>query len=77
MDWTNKFSFRTLGLGEQADHCDETANNGVPDDARNPVRSGAKKPTAPVELLHPNITDEIKRRQISLAVHYAAAVRAR
>lgn len=41
-----------------------------------PARNTARNPGAPVSE-EPQITEEVKRRQISLAVAYAAAARGR
>ena len=55
---------------------DETVINGVPYDAE-AIRSGAERPATPVYAPNAHIVDEIKRRQILLAMRYVAAVRAR
>jgi hypothetical protein len=55
----------------------ETAINGVPYDAHKAIRSGAETPATPVDAPDARVAEEIKRRQISLALRYVAAVRAR
>jgi hypothetical protein len=60
----------------KADPSDETVINGVPHDAEIAIRSGRKGPH-PVYAPNAHIVDEIKRRQIMLAMRYVAAVRAR
>jgi hypothetical protein len=61
----------------KADPSDETVINGVPHDAEKAIRSGAERPATPVYAPNAHIVDEIKRRQILLAMRYVAAVRAR
>ena len=64
--------------GEALDPADETIINGVPYDAHlaiedSLVRGSPKAPTAPDD----HTAEEIKRRQLSLALRYIMAVRAR
>jgi hypothetical protein len=74
MNWTGRF--RTSGKAKPADPWDETVIKGAPYDAGKGIRS----PETPAALSdHPeaDIAEEIKRRQIALAVRYVAAVRGR
>ena len=75
MSWTD--TFRASGEAKLADPADETVINGAPYDAREAIRSGAEKPATPVDVPDARVAEEIKRRQISLALRYVAAVRAR
>ena len=75
MDWMNRF--RASGRPEPADPADETVINGAPYDAHMAIRSGADNPATPIDAPDARIAEEIKRRQISLALRYVAAVRAR
>jgi hypothetical protein len=70
-------TLRASGKGERADPSDETVINGAPYDAHEAIRSGAENPAAPVDRRDAQISEEIKRRQVSLAVRYVAALRAR
>lgn len=69
MRWTNRF--RTLGEVESANLQDATVIDRAPYDCR------PETPAAPGDHPEAHIPDEIKRRQIALAVRYVAAVRAR
>jgi hypothetical protein len=69
MRWTNRF--RTLGEVESANVQDATVIDRTPYDGR------PETPAAPGDHPEAHIADEIKRRQIALAVRYVAAVRAR
>jgi hypothetical protein len=69
--------FRSSGEAERADPSDETVINGALYDAHQAIRSGVENRAAPAERPHPQIEEEIKRRQVSLAVRYVAALRAR
>ena len=69
---------REFVRGEAFDSADETIINGVPYDAHLPiedslVRGSPKAPIAPDD----HTAEEIKRRQLSLALRYIMAVRAR
>lgn len=75
MGWINTLG--ASGEAELADPWDETVINGAPYDSHKAIRSGAEKPAAAVDRQNAQIAEEIKRRQISLAVRYVAAVRAR
>jgi hypothetical protein len=57
--------FRSFGEAASADPRDETVINGAPYDTRRPAAPDAEIP------------DEIKQRQISLAVRYVISMRAR
>jgi hypothetical protein len=74
MGWISRF----LGSGEvgPAEPWSETIINGAPYDARKAIRSIAHNPSAPGYGPDPHIAEEIKRRQVSLAVRYVMAVRA-
>ena len=69
--------FRAWGEAEQAEPSDKTVINGTPYDADKAIRSGAENSAASVNRPDAQISKEIKRRQVSLAVRYAAALRAR
>ena len=75
MGWIN--TFWASGEAEPADPRDDTVINGAPYDAHKAIRSDAGKVAVPVDRQNAQIAEEIKRRQISLAVRYVAAVRAR
>ena len=70
-------AFRASGEAERAAPVDETVINGVPYDAHKATRSGAGTAANPIDAPDARIAEEIKRRQISLALRYVAAVRAR
>ena len=70
-------TFGASGEAERADPSDETVINGAPYDADKAIRSGAENTAAPVNRLDAQIAEEIRRRQVSLAVRYLAALRAR
>jgi hypothetical protein len=70
-------TFRASGEAKPADLADETVIDGLPYDAREAIPSGAEKPSTPVDAPDARVAEEIKRRQISLALRYVAAVRAR
>jgi hypothetical protein len=70
-------TFRASGEAERADPSDETVINRAPYDAHQAVRSGAVNPTAPADGPGAQIAEEIKRRQISLAVRYLTTLHAR
>ena len=75
MGWINIFG--VSGAAEPADPWDEAVINGARYDAHTAIRGGAEKPAGPVDRQNAQLAEEIKRRQISLAVRYVAAVRAR
>jgi hypothetical protein len=71
-------TFRASGEAKPADDpVDETVINGAPYDADKAIRSGAENPAIRVDAPDARVAEEIKRRQISLALRYVAAVRAR
>ena len=68
-------TLRASGKGKRVEPLDDI--NGAPYDAHEAIRSGAETPAAPVDRRDAQISEEIKRRQVSLAVRYVAALRAR
>ena len=70
-------TFRASGEAERADPSGETIINGASYDPHQAIGSGAESPAPLVDRPDPKIAEEIKRRQISLAVRYVAALRAR
>jgi hypothetical protein len=70
-------TFWASGGAEPVDPSNETVINGVPYDAHQGIQSGAENPATPVDRQDAQISGEIKRQQISLAVRYVAALRAR
>jgi hypothetical protein len=68
-------TFRKSGEAERA-ASDGTVINGAYDDHQ-AIRSSAETPAASVDRKDAPIAEEIKRRQVSLAVRYVAALRAR
>ena len=72
--WIN--TFWASRVGAPADPCDETVINGAPYDDHKAIRRGAEKPVAS-ERPDAQVAEEIRRRQLSLAVRYVAKVRAR
>ncbi|MDQ2963165.1 MAG: hypothetical protein M3R31_08430 [Pseudomonadota bacterium] len=75
MNWISRL--RASGEAEPADPWDKTAINGGPYDPKKTIRSSPENPAAPGNSSDAQIAKEIKRRQLSLAVRYVAAVRAR
>jgi hypothetical protein len=71
MVWISRF--RGSGKTEPADPWRESVLNGPPHDAHEAIRRTGD----PGERSDAQIAEEIKRRQVSLAVRYVAAVRAR
>jgi hypothetical protein len=69
-------TFRASGEAKPADPTDKTIIDGLPYVAE-AIRSGAENPATPVDAPDARTAQEIKRRQISLALRYVAAVRAR
>lgn len=65
------------GEAERADPSDGTVSNGAPHDAHQAIRRGAENPAASGDRLDAHIAEEIKSRQVSLAVRYVVALRAR
>ena len=75
MGWISRF--RASGKPEPVDPWDETVINCAPYDAHKPIRSSPENPAVPGDRPDAHMAEEIKRRQVSLAVRYVAAVRAR
>ena len=75
MGWISRF--RVSGEAEPPHPRDETVINGAPYDAHKAIRSGPESPTNFGDRPDAHIAEEIKRRQLSIAAHYVAAVRAR
>ena len=71
MGWTSRF--RVSGDAKPVGAGDETIINGAPYSGLEASRSEPKKSVA----VGDHAAEEIKRRQISLAVRYVTAVRAR
>jgi hypothetical protein len=69
--------FGASGEAERADPSDDTVINGAPYDGHQVTQSGTETPAPLVDRPDPKIAEEIKRRQIALAVRYVAALRAR
>jgi hypothetical protein len=74
MGWMNRF--RGSGRAEPADPWNATVINGAPYAAYKANRTSSEDPAAP-DRPDAHIAEEIKRRQIALAVRYVAALRAR
>jgi hypothetical protein len=70
-------TLQASGEAQRADPSDETVINGAPYDAHPAIRRGAENPATPVDRPHVQISEEIKRRQISLALRYVEALRLR
>jgi len=75
MGWISRFL--PSGEAEPVDPADETVINGAPYHAPKSIRSSAKNSAGPGDGIEVQDAEEIKRRQVSLAVRYVAAVRAR
>ena len=69
--------FRAWVEAERAEPSDETVINGAPYDGDRAIRSGAENSAASVDRRDAPISKEIERRQVSLAVRYVGALRAR
>jgi hypothetical protein len=74
MGWTSRF--RGSGETEPGNPRNETVINGAPYET-NAIRGRRETPATAGAPRDAQIADEIKRRQVSLAVRYVAAVRAR
>ena len=75
MGWINTFlTSGVVSVAAPADACDETAIKGAPYGALRAIQSGADSAVASREV---PISEEIKRRQIALAVRYVTRARAR
>jgi hypothetical protein len=70
-------TFRAYGEAERTDPSDEIVINDAPYDVHERIRSGSENSAAPVDRPDAPIAEEIKHRQVSLAVRYVAALRAR
>jgi hypothetical protein len=70
-------TFRASGDADPGDPADQTVINGAPYDAHIAIPSGAENPATPIDAPDLRVAEEIRRRQISLALRYVAAVRAR
>ena len=75
MGWMSRL--RASGKVKPADRWEETVIDGAPYDAHKTARSNPEKAAAPGDRPGAQIGEEIKRRQILLAVRYVTAVRAR
>jgi hypothetical protein len=75
MGWMSRF--RASGEAKPANPWDERGINGALYDPHQAIRSSPEKTAAPGDRPDGQIAEEIKRRQISLAVRYVAAMRAR
>lgn len=75
MSWISRF--RASGRAQQAASGDEIAIDGVLYDAHNAIRSRPENPDDSAEGADAAIAEDIKRRQVSLALRYVLAVRAR
>ncbi len=75
MGWINRF--RASGEAEPGDPWDETVINGTPYNAHKTTGGTSENRAAAAGPGDAHSAEEIKRRQISLAVRYVTAVRAR
>ena len=75
MSWMGRF--RASGEAEPAAPRHEPAIHGAPYDTHNAMPNGSENAAAPNESPGGEIAEEIKRRQVSLALRYVLAVRAR
>lgn len=77
MSWISRF--RASGKAQQAASGDEIeiAIDRVPYDAHNAIRSRPENHDESAEGADATIAEDIKRRQVSLALRYVLAVRAR
>jgi len=76
MRWPNRLRLRSAGKAKRADPRDETVIRGVPHDGR--AASERLDSSAPHgDGADTQIAEEIKKRQIALAVRYVTRVRAR
>jgi hypothetical protein len=71
------YTFRPSGEAEPAYPADETGMNGTSCDADKAIQSGAENAVTPVDAPDARVAEEIRRRQLWLALRYVAAVRAR
>ena len=75
MGWMSRF--RVAREAEPVDIPNESVSNDTPHDAHEARRSDPENPAARGDGPDAHVADEIKRRQIALAVRYVAMVRAR
>lgn len=75
MSWIGRFP--ASSEAEPAAARRETAIHGASFGAHNAIRGSSEDAAAPSEILGGEIAEEIKRRQILLALRYVLAVRAR
>jgi hypothetical protein len=75
MGWLGRFG--SSEKVETADRRNETVIDGAPHDAHKATRKGSESSPVPGDCGDPHIAEEIKRRQVSLALRYVAAVRVR
>ncbi len=75
MGWINTFlASGTFRVAPPTDACDETMINGAPHGTRRAIQSDEDSSVASPDV---PIAEEIKRRQIALAVRYVTMTRAR
>jgi hypothetical protein len=78
MGWISRLM--ASGEAQSVDPWDETVINGAPYHPQKPFRGRAENSAGPadsLDALDAQDAEEIKRRQVSLAVRYVTAVRAR
>lgn len=75
MGWINRF--RGSGKSELADPWSAATSNGAPYEVDKAIGSGSENAADPSGRPDASTLEEIKRRQVSLAVRYVSAVRAR
>jgi hypothetical protein len=75
MGWLSRFG--ASEKVETADRWNRTVIDGARYDAHKGTRKGSESSPVPGDCGDPHIAEEIKRRQVSLALRYVAAVRAR
>ena len=75
MSWIGRFP--ASREAEPAAARRETASHDQPYDTHNAIRGSSENAAAASELRGGEIPEEIKRRQVSLALRYVLAVRAR
>jgi hypothetical protein len=73
MGWISRF--RESRDKEPSNPWDETVINGAPYDPYKSIRSGVENVAPSSAPQNANIAEEVKRRQVSLAVRYVAAIR--
>jgi hypothetical protein len=75
MGWISRFL--ASREAKRADPRNETVINGAPYNTCNAIGSNPDNPAFPGDGADAQIAEEIKQRQIALAVRYVTAVRAR